>query len=170
MKQYLRIYYHHRQRRWARWLPLAEFAYNSSSHPVTKLSPMFAMYGFEPLGIQVQNDSKMASPAAEDWLFRMTAVHTQLQATLKAVNDRRSKLSQKLTGIGKEARRHKVGDQVLVDRRNLMIPEGIRALSDRSIGPYKVIEERWDGYAYTLDIPIRTRIHRVIHVSLLTPY
>ena len=33
-----------------------------------------------------------------------------------------------------------------------------------------VIEDRWDGYAYKLDIPIRTRIHRVIHVSLLKPY
>ena len=91
---------------------------------------MLAMYGFEPQGIQVQDDSEMASPKAEDWLFQMTAVHNQLKATLKAVNDRRSELSQKLTGIGKEARRYKVGDQVLVDRRNLTIPEGIRALSD----------------------------------------
>ena len=89
LKQYLRIYCHDRQRRWARWLLLAEFAYNSSSHLVTKLSPMFPMYGFQPRGIQVQNDSEMASPAAEDWLFRMTTVHNQLQATLKAVNNRR---------------------------------------------------------------------------------
>ena len=112
----------------------------------------------------------MASPPAEDWLFGMTAVHNQLQSTLKVVSDRRSELFQKLTGIGKEARRYKVGDQVLVDRRNLTIPEGIRPLSDRWIGPYNVIEDRWDGYAYKLDIPIRTRIHRVIHVSLLKPF
>ena len=105
---------------------------------------------------------------AEDWLFRMTAVHNQLQATLKGVNDRRSELSQKMEG--KEARRYTLGDQVLVDWRNLTIPEGIRALSDRWIGPYKVIEDRWNGYAYKLDIPIRTRIRRVIHVSLLKLY
>ena len=49
---------------------------------------------------------------------------------LKAVNDRRLERSQKLTGIGKEARRYKVGDQVLVNRRNVIIPEGIRALFD----------------------------------------
>ena len=129
LKQYLRIYCHDRQKRWARWLPLAEFAYNSSSHSVTKLSPMFTMYGFEPRGIHVQNDGEMASPAAEDWLFTMTAVHNQLQTTLKAVNNRRSELYQKVEG--KEARRYKVGDQVLVDRRNLTIPEGIKALSNR---------------------------------------
>ena len=90
---------------------------------------MFTMYGFEPRGIHVQNDGEMASPAAEDWLFTMTAVHNQLQTTLKAVNNRRSELYQKVEG--KEARRYKVGDQVLVDRRNLTIPEGIKALSDR---------------------------------------
>ena len=128
---------------------------------------MFAIYDFEPRSNQVQDDSEMASPAAEDWLFRMTAVHNQLQATLKAVNHRRSELSQKLTGIVKEARRYKVGDQVLVDRRNLTIPEGIRALSAHWIGPYKVIEDRWDGYAYKLDITIGTRIRRVIHFCLL---
>ena len=64
LKQYLQLYCHDRQRRWARWLLLAKFAYNSSSHSVTKLSPMFAMYGFEPRGIQVQDDSEMASPVA----------------------------------------------------------------------------------------------------------
>ena len=66
LKQYLRIYCHDRQKRWARWLPLAEFTYNLSSHSVTKLSPMFSLYSFEPFGIQVNNDSEMASPAAED--------------------------------------------------------------------------------------------------------
>ena len=69
LKQYLRIYCYDRQKRWARWLPLAEFAYNLSPHSVTKRSPMFSLYGFEPCGIQVNNDSKMASPTAEDWLY-----------------------------------------------------------------------------------------------------
>ena len=30
--------------------------------------------------------------------------------------------------------------------------------------------DKWDGYAYKVDIPARTRIHAVIHVSLLKPY
>ena len=92
LKQYLRIYCHDRQQRWVRWLPLAEFAYNSFPHSVTKLSPMFSMYRFEPRGLQVQ-ECEMSSPAAEEWLDRMTTVHNQIQATSKMVNDRRSQLS-----------------------------------------------------------------------------
>ena len=30
--------------------------------------------------------------------------------------------------------------------------------------------DKWDGHAYKVDIPARTRIHAVIHVSLLKPY
>ena len=30
--------------------------------------------------------------------------------------------------------------------------------------------DKWDGYAYKVDVPARTRIHGVIHVSLLKPY
>ena len=70
----------------------------------------------------------------------MTTVHNQIHATLKAVNDRRSELSQKTDS--KEARKYRVGDMVLVDWRNLTIPDGgKRALSDHWIGPFKVIME-----------------------------
>ena len=97
-------------------------------------------------------------------------VYNQILATLKAVNNRRSELSKRLLEKGKQARRYKVGDKVLVDRRNLTIPEGTtRALSGRWIGPYKITKDKWDGHAYELDIPARTRIHKVIHVSLLKP-
>ena len=165
LKQYLRVYCHDRQKRWVRWLPLAEFAYNSAPHSVTKLSPMFALYGFEPRRIQVSTE-EVASPAAEDWLYRMTTVHNQVHATLKAVNERRVASSPQ-----DRARKYSVGDQVLVDRRNLTFPAGTKkSLSDRWIGPYRVITDRWNGYAYGLDIPARTRIHPVIHVSLLKPY
>ena len=110
----------------------------------------------------------LPGPYAKTRLLRVP-----LHATLKGINDRESALFQDIDekGVHKGARRYKVGDWVLVDRRNLTIPEGgKRALSDRWIGPFKVIEDRWDGYAYKVDIPARTRIHRVIHVSLLKPY
>ena len=51
---------------------------------------MYALYGFEPHGLQVADRTdkdKIASPAAEEWLTRMTAVHNQLHAILKAAND-----------------------------------------------------------------------------------
>ena len=124
----------------------------------------------------------MASPAAEEWLDRMTQVHNQIHATLRAVNDKRSELGMRRTGangdrvMGNGARRFQVGDKVLVDWRNLTLRKNTRgmkvarALSDRWIGPYVVVKDKWDGHAYELDIPAMTHIHKVIYVSLLKPY
>ena len=59
-----------------------------------------------------------------------------------------------------KTRKYQIGDMVLIDRRNLTIPKGtIRSLSDRWIGPYRIVQEKWDGHAYEVDIPTRTRIH-----------
>ena len=45
------------------------------------------MYGFEPKGIHIRDEEEVASPAAEEWLDRMTAVHNQIFATLHDVNN-----------------------------------------------------------------------------------
>ena len=46
LKQYLRIYCHNRQDQWVRWLPLAQFAYNSTTHSSThRYTPFIAAYG-----------------------------------------------------------------------------------------------------------------------------
>ena len=117
---------------------VAEFAYNSSPHSVTKLSPMFAMYGFEPRGIQIREEEEVASPAAEEWLDRMTAVHNQILTTLRDVNNRRINTTTMATDTATTARANttkvrtnRVGDQVLVNRRNLTILGGVRSLLDK---------------------------------------
>ena len=58
---------------------------------------------------------------------------------------------------------------VLVDRHNLTVKDSVRKLSDELIGPFKVVAEV-GSCAYRLDLPLRMRMHNVIHVSLLKPY
>ena len=90
LKQYLRIYCHDRQNRWRAWLPLAEFAYNTSTTATHKYSPYRSLYGFDPCPIHVSDEHELGSPAAEEWLDRMTTVHNQIHDTLKRINNRHS--------------------------------------------------------------------------------
>ena len=168
LKQYLRIYCHDRQDRWVRWLPLAQFAYNSTTHTSThRYTPFAAAYGWNPRAIQVGNPANEAdNPAAEDWLDRMTRVHQEITSILKSINDKRSSGSLSID----KARSFEVGDMVLVDRRNLTIKAGNNhSLSNKYIGPYKIIDKK-GTHAYKLEIPARMRLHHTIHVSLLKPY
>jgi hypothetical protein len=48
LEQYLRAYVSLKQDDWVSLLLLAEFAYNNSCHPISKVSPFFAYYGFHP--------------------------------------------------------------------------------------------------------------------------
>ena len=86
LKQYLRIYCHDRQNRWREWLPLAEFAYNTTATTTYKLYLYRSLYGFDPRTIHLENYYELSSPAAEEWLDRMTTVHNHIQDLLKQIN------------------------------------------------------------------------------------
>ena len=94
----------------------------------------------------------------------MTTVHSQIQSTLKKVNDWRSELSLE------KSRQFKVGDQVLVDRRNLTVKAGNnRSLTQKWIGPYTIIKAA-GRHAYKLELPKGIRLHPVIHTTMLKPF
>ena len=115
LKQYLRIYYHDRQNLWRAWLPLAEFAYNTTGTTTHKLSTNRSLYGVDPHTIHLDNNYELSSPTAEEWLDRMTTVHNHLHNVLKRINHKQSTLHVE------KARQFNMDDWVLVDRRNLSV-------------------------------------------------
>ena len=60
------------------------------------------------------------------------------------------------------------GESVLLNSRNLPLQIGIRKLTDRYIGPFK-IEKKISKVAYQLKLPSTYKIHPVFHVSQLEP-
>ena len=125
---------------------------------------MFAMYGFESRQILVE----ITWPRRQlknGYVFRMTAVHKLIHATLKTVNQSYQ------SGWQKVGRRlsWKQSTSRLQEPYHPTRDYCTRALSDRWIGPYEVIKDKWDGRAYEWDIPARTRVHKVIHVSPAQP-
>ena len=48
LEQYLRDFTSDRPHKWAEWLPLAEFWFNSNFHISLKLTPFEALYGVPP--------------------------------------------------------------------------------------------------------------------------
>jgi hypothetical protein len=41
----------HKQTQWVKWLPLAEWWYNTSFHMASKIPPFMALYGYQPPSI-----------------------------------------------------------------------------------------------------------------------
>ena len=72
----------------------------------------------------------------------------------------------------KTEERYKVGDQVLLNAKNLrttVVSAVFKTkLRPRFIGPFTVAAKK--GLAYGLNLPRKLRIHPVFYVSLLKPY
>ena len=51
LEGYLCCFLFDKQTRWVKWLPLAEWWYNTSFHTVAKMTPFMALYGYHPPSI-----------------------------------------------------------------------------------------------------------------------
>jgi hypothetical protein len=60
-----------------------------------------------------------------------------------------------------------MGEQVWLDSRNLRLKTNSPKLTDRRLGPFKVIEKLSDR-AYRLELPESLKIHNVFYVGLLS--
>lgn len=92
--QYLRSFTCYQQDDWCNYLPLAEFAYNTSVHSATGVSPFFAMYGFDPRGgddatvpLLADGDRRLRHRDALAKANRLKDLHDFLRQQIEAAQD-----------------------------------------------------------------------------------
>lgn len=166
LEMYLRSAVHDSPKQWRRWLPAAEFWYNSSHHASPDCSPFKALFGREPnLGAMLQWDDAAISSEDMDWIG-----HTvRLRAQLQRAQDRIKKKADR----NRSERTFAVGEQVLLKlqpyAQSTVANRPCRKLAYKYFGPFPV-EEKIGELAYKLTLPSDARIHPVFHVSQLKPF
>ncbi|CAI7755738.1 unnamed protein product [Closterium sp. NIES-53] len=149
---------------WDTQLPTLEFAYNNASHAATGKTPFFLCYGREPLTPQ-QPTTPAHVQAAHDFVTTMQQLWektqrrlTTMQTSLKQYADR-------------QRRDHSVavGDQVLLDTRNLNLSHLPSKLRPRFYGPF-LVEAQVTPVTFRLRLPDTWKLHNAFHVQLLKPY
>ena len=84
LEQYLRMYVNHRQNNWAKWLAMAEFAFNNKVHIATKMSPFQVNYKREPR-MDFDIRKKGRNKKAEEFVKEMKERHEEARAALVKV-------------------------------------------------------------------------------------
>jgi len=86
LKQYLWFFINHRQKDWAEWLAIIEFAVNNKTHSATKVSPFIANYGRElRMGANIRRKEKIEK--VMKFAERMKKVQKEAGATLRKVQE-----------------------------------------------------------------------------------
>lgn len=166
LEMYLRSAIHDAPRQWRKWLPTAEFWYNSSHHSSLGCSPFKALYGREPnLGGLLQYAGTTEVTEDMDWLTHTETLRTRLiqaQTRYKKKADR-----------NRSDRSFQVGEQVLLKlqpyAQSTVANRPCAKLAYKFFGPFPVAE-KFGNLAYKLTLPADSRIHPVFHVSQLKPF
>jgi hypothetical protein len=167
LEGYLRCFVSDKQAQWFKWLPLAEWWYNTSFHTATKMTPFMALYGYHPPSITSSLKEKSKVQAVEDHIENQQQVLQILKDNLTmAQNHMKQQADQH-----RSERSFEVGDWVFLrlqpyKQMSLKQAKKDNKLSPKYYGPYKVLQ-KIGTMAYKLELPASSRVHPVFHVSCL---
>lgn len=166
VETYLRCMCGDRPHLWSKWLPLAEYWYNTNYHTSIQTTPYEAVYGqAPPVHLPyLPGESKIAVVAKclqdrEDMLLMLKFHLFRAQHRMQQFADQH-----------RTDRSFDIGDYVFVKlqpyRQKSVVMRSNQKLAPKYFGPYKIID-KCGAVAYKLDLPSSSQIHPVFHVSQL---
>ena len=151
----------HRQQLWEDYLPLVEFAYNSTPQTSTGKSPFELMYGFQPRA-PVDLLSSLHGDSSD---FLRDLYANLLEAHCNLLNAQRSMKS--FYDQGHIHKGFEIGDQVFISFDALPTSRRDSKLSPLYYHQSFPVIEKIGSVSYRLKIPPSWRNHNVFHVSQL---
>jgi transposase InsO family protein len=166
LEAYLRCFSHACPVKWAQWLSMAEYWYNTSGHSALEgKSPFEVLYGHQPRHFGLTTDDISPAPDLETWVHERALTLRVLKHHLERVRLRMKHQADK----NRTDRVFQVGDFEFLKLQpyiqSTVAPRAHHKLLFKYFGPYQVLE-RVGQSAYRLQLPPSSRIHPVIHVSL----
>lgn len=166
LETYLRCMCSDEPHLWSKWLPLAEFWYNTNYHTAIQMSPFEAVYGQAPPQHlpYLPGESKVAVVA------RSLEEREKMLLILKFHLLRAQHRMQQVANDHRTDRSFNIGDHVFVKlqpyRQHSVVHRSNQKLAPKYYGPYEIID-RCGKVAYKLKLPESSQIHPVFHVSQL---
>ena len=166
LETYLRCFAGSKQKQWLKWLPWAEYWYNTSYHTATRVTPFEVVYGRAPATVHNYEHGATAVAQVDQSLKERDEMLKLLKENLVTAQNRMK--------VSDDRHRRELEFETvdfvylkLQPFRQLTIrTRGNMKLSPRFYGPYQVLEHL-GKVAYRLELPQQSKIHPVFHVSQL---
>ncbi|XP_058734067.1 uncharacterized protein LOC131605768 [Vicia villosa] len=169
LETYLRCFAGDHPKTWHKFLHLAEYWYNTSFHSAIQMTPFKALYGRDPPNLMDYVQHSSSEVDLESALQQQQEVLAKLKQHL-----RKSRITmEKQANVKRKHVTFREGDWVLLKlqpyRQTTVHRRVSQKLAQRYFGPFRIIK-RTGIVNYLLDLPSSSRIHPIVHVSLLKAY
>lgn len=166
VQQYLRCFVNQRPKEWVKWLPWAEWWYNTSVHSSTKMTPFEALYGVPPPTLLQYVTGTIQNAELDFQLRSREEIINLLRKNLLAAQGVMKQQYDK----NHTPREFQVGDMVYLrlqkyKQHSVAHPVNYK-LAPNFFGPFKVLQRIGD-VAYKLELPSSDSVHPIFHVSSL---
>ncbi|QRW17965.1 Retrotransposable element Tf2 protein [Rhizoctonia solani] len=143
---------------WAKWLLLAEYAYNNAKHAAMGRTPFELVYRQNP----VMNPSNVPAdvPEANTVVDTLVQEWKEAKSALRLSKERMARTK----GVTPE---YSIGEKVWLDRKNVELRTNSNKLDPKRLGPFKVME-KVSSHTYCLKLPETLKIHNIFYVGLLS--
>ncbi|WVY98895.1 hypothetical protein V8G54_031046 [Vigna mungo] len=150
IEQYLRAFVHQKPSLWFKYLPWAEYHYNTSWHFGSGVTPFEVVYGKPPPSLPSYIEGTSSNAGCDVVLSSREEILSLLRRNLLKAQSRMKK-------------------QTDSKRREVLFEEGTWVYL--KLHPYKQVSisviERIEPVAYRLELPSSSKIHNVFHCSML---
>jgi transposase InsO family protein len=164
LEGFLRCAVHSCPKDWSKWLPLAEFWYNTAYQFSLDTTPFEVLYGHHPRQLSILDPQATTVPDLAKWMSERQLLNRLIQQQLLRAQQRMKHQADK----NRTEREFSVGDKVYLKLQpHVQSSVAFRSnhkLSYRFYGPFQ-ITERVGAVAYKLQLPASALIHQVVHVS-----